>query len=97
LLYDHHVYILPWRSVKPAQYQINVRVMRFDAVPGETVILNAHWVVLEESTRQILLEQESQIQLPLYSKDYNDLVAVQSQALGELSRDIAEAIHPLSE
>jgi uncharacterized protein len=97
LLSEHHVYILPWRGVRPVQYQINVRIMRFDALPGETVIMDAHWVVLEEDTRQILLEQGSQIQLPLFTRDYNDIVATQSQALGELSREIAEAIHRLSD
>jgi uncharacterized protein len=97
LLPDDHVYILPWRGVRPIQYQITIRIMRFDAMPGETVKLDARWVVLEEDERRIPLEQGSQIQLPLPGKEYNEIVAVQSQAIGELCREIAEAIQTLPE
>jgi uncharacterized protein len=97
LLYNDHVYSFPWRSVKPIQYQIMVQILRFDAVPGEMVILDARWVLMEEDPRRMLVEQRSQIQIPLSSKEYNEIVAAQSQAVGKLSREIAAAIQTLPE
>jgi uncharacterized protein len=96
LLPDSNVYILPWRGMRPIHHQITIRIIRFDTFPGETVFLDARWVLLEEDDRQILLEQGSQIQIPLPGEEYDDIVAVQSQALGELSREIAEAIQTLA-
>jgi uncharacterized protein len=95
LLPDSNVYILPWRGMRPIDHQITIRIMRFDTFPGETVFLEARWVLFEEDDRQILLEQGSQIQIPLPGEEYDDIVAVQSQAFGELSREIAEVIQTL--
>jgi uncharacterized protein len=97
LLYNDHVYSFPWRSVKPIQYQIMVQILRFDAVPGEMVMLDARWVLMEEDPKRMLLEQRSQIQLPLSSKEYNEIVAAQSRAVDNLSREIAAAIQTLPE
>jgi uncharacterized protein len=95
LLPYNNVYILPWRGMRPIHYQITIRIMRFDTFPGESVFLDARWVLLGEDDRQILLEQGSQIQLPLPGEEYDDIVSVQSHALGVLSREIAEAIQTL--
>jgi uncharacterized protein len=95
LLPDSNVYILPWRGMRPIHYQVTIRIMRFDTFPGESVFLDARWVLLGEDDRQIFLEQGSQIQLPLPGEEYDDIVSVQSHALGELSREIAEAIQTL--
>jgi uncharacterized protein len=95
LLPDSDVYILPWRGMKPIHYQITIRIIRFDTFPGESVFLDARWVLLGENDRQILMEQGSQIQLPLPGEEYDDIVSVQSYALGELSREIAEAVQTL--
>lgn len=95
LLPADQVYVFPWRSVKPVQYQITVRIMRFDAVPGDMVILDARWMILEREGRLMLLEQGAQIRIPFTGKGYEDIVSAQSQALGELSRDIAAAVQVL--
>lgn len=95
MLPDDQVYVFPWRSIKPFQYQITIRIMRFDPVPGETVVLDARWVILERGGRRILLEKGSQIRIPFLGKGYDDIVSAQSMALGQLSRDIAEVIQTL--
>jgi len=95
LLSDHMVYVFPWMAVQPVQYQITVRIMRLDAVPGEAVILDAHWWILGKNERGVVQEQRSQIRIPLSGKGYNDIVAAQSMALGELSREMALAIQTL--
>ena len=96
LLPDDQVYVFPWRSVKPFQYQITIRIMRFDAVPGETVTLDARWIILEREGRLMRLEQWAQIRIPFTGNGYEDIVSAQSQALGELSREVAAAIQNLS-
>jgi uncharacterized protein len=95
MLPGDQVYVFPWRSVKPVQYQITVRIMRFDAVPGDRVNLDARWMILEREGRQRLMEQRSQIRVPFSGKGYDDIVSAQSMALGELSRDIAAAVQAL--
>jgi uncharacterized protein len=95
LLPGDQVYVFPWRSVKPVQYQVTVRIMRFDAVPGDRVTLDARWMILEREGRQKLMEQRSRVRVPFSGKGYDDIVSAQSQALAELSRDIASAVQAL--
>lgn len=56
-------------------YQITLRIIQFDPVPGETVILDAHWFILERKGRRILLEKGSQIRIPFLGKGYDDIVS----------------------
>lgn len=95
LLPDDQVYVFPWRSVKPVQYQVTIRILRFDAVPGETVTLDARWIILEREGRRMLLEQGSQIRIPFTGKGYEDIVSAHSRALKEFSREIAATIQNL--
>jgi len=97
LLSGDQVYVFPWRSVKPFDYQITVRIIHFDAVQGEMVNLDARWVISEQEGRHMLLEQGSQIRIPFSGKGYENIVSAQSQALGELSREIAAAIQGFSQ
>jgi uncharacterized protein len=97
LLPEDQVYVFPWRSVKPVQYQIVIRIMRFDTVPDETVTLDARWIISEREGRQMLLEKGSQIRIPFTGNGYEDIVSAQSQALGELSREIAATVQTLPE
>lgn len=95
MLQGDQVHAFPWRSVKPFQYQITVRIMHFDVVPGEAVILDARWIILEREDRRRLMEQRSQIRVPFSGKEYDDIVSAQSMALGELSAEMASVLKSL--
>lgn len=95
LLPGRQVFIFPWKSATEVRYQIVVRIIRFDPKPDEQVGLDAYWAVLGGESQKMLFDKTTHIRLPLSGKSYNDIVGVQSMALGELSREIAEAIMTL--
>jgi len=97
LLATDQVYVFPWRTGISIRYQVTIQVLRFDAVPGEGVALDAHWVILGDDGRRMLLMRGSRVRQPVSGTEYNDIVAAESLALGELSRDIAAALQTLSE
>lgn len=96
LLATNRVFLFPWKDAAPVRYQIAVNIIRFDAKSGEEAILNARWTILGKKGRKVLRMQKSAIQKPIYGQDYEAIVSAQSQALGELSRDIAGVIKALS-
>ncbi len=96
LLTTDQVYVFPWRTGISIRYQVTVQVLRFDAVPGEGVALDAHWVILGDDGRRMLLMRGSRIRQPVLGTGYNEIVAAESLALGKLSRDIAAALQSLS-
>jgi len=97
LLSTDQVYVFPWRTGISIRYQVTIQILRFDAVPGEGVALDAHWVILGDDGRRMLLMRGSQVRQPVPGTGYNDIVAAESLALGRLSRDIASALQTLSE
>lgn len=74
-----------------AQVRVLVDVQRLDAVPGESVTLEALWSVRRteqtESQRGRFLTTE-----PVAGKDYEAIAAAHARAVAALSRDIARAI-----
>lgn len=74
-----------------AQVRVLVDVQRLDAVPGESVTLEALWSVRRteqsESQRGRFLTTE-----PVAGKDYEAIAAAHARAVVALSRDIARAI-----
>ena len=96
LLTTDQVHVFPWRTGVSIRYQVTVQILRFDAVPDEGVALDAHWVILGDDGRRMLLMRGSRIRQPVLETGYNGIVAAESLALGKLSRDIAAALQNLS-
>lgn len=76
-------------------YRVSIEVQRFDATPGESVLVDAVWVVRKSaggpsrSGRTVASE-------PVQGKDYAAIPAAYSRALARLSGDIAAAIRSLA-
>jgi len=92
LLATDRVFLYPWRTYMPVDYQITVDVVRFDGEPGKEVFLVARWNVMGADKKTLFAMQRSDIREQTDTGGYEGLVAAQSKALGHLSQEIAEAV-----
>ncbi len=92
LLATDRIAIFPWTGAPHIDYRVAVEIITFDGAPGNTVMLNARWSVIEEETQKVLADKKSQITVPTADADFRGLVTAQSKALAALSSEIAAAI-----
>lgn len=81
----------PWQKSEAPDYQVMVEVLRFDAGPDDAVHLIANWSVngREGAPRR------ADFTVPTASHDFEDLVRSESEALLQLSREIAAELRRL--
>jgi hypothetical protein len=92
LLGTPRIYLYPWRTSLPIDYQVVVDVLRLDGRLGEAVWLTARWTVLAGPEKKLLKADRANFHEPVAGPDYAALVAAQSRALARLSQEIAAAI-----
>ncbi len=90
LLESDRVVEFPWANFMVPEYRIPVTVHRFDGSLGGEVVLDATWAIARNATRQSLVVRKSVITEPVQGADYAALVTASSQALAELSKEIAD-------
>ncbi|MCP3869768.1 MAG: membrane integrity-associated transporter subunit PqiC [Gammaproteobacteria bacterium] len=85
----------PWeRALKPA-YQVAIDIRRFDLVRPREVRLTALWRILGDEGGELHMISKSDITQPVWGDGFESQVAAQSQALEQMSREIATAIRSL--
>jgi len=89
--------ILHTRGPEPADYQVQVEVIRFDGRLGGDASLLARWTILGEDNKKLLLTRKSSFKEATGGPSYEALVAAQSRTVEALSREIAGTIKGLSE
>lgn len=82
----------PWKSFAGVDYQVVLRVKRFEASPGQKVELLAHWSLYGSDPRKALVEGDLDISEPISAKGYDEMVAAQSRLLQKGASRIAQAI-----
>jgi len=92
LLPGVQIQLYPWRTPEPIDYQVIMEVIRFEGRLGEVAWLDSRWNIFQGPERRLLHTGQSNINEPVMGPKYADLVAAQSRALGQLSREIARAI-----
>lgn len=92
LLPTNRIYLYPWRTSVPLDYQVVVEVVRFDGRLGDAAWLVARWSLFGGPERKLLKMNRIDLRQPVTGGDYAALVAAQSQALAQLSQEIAQAI-----
>lgn len=75
----------------PPVWRVRVDIMRFDTVPGDSVTIEAQWVVRPPGHRAMALGHTVAHE-PVASRDYGALVEAHDRALATVSADIAAAI-----
>ena len=95
LLGTSRVVMLPAEVKLPVQYRLVVDVLRFEAESDGQVLLKARWALIDPSAEVALAMRESSFRQPFAKADPDAQVAALSAALGDLSREVAEAIRRL--
>ena len=85
--------IYPWSRSTPLDYQVIINVTRFDADVSGTVILTADWEIIRSSDSKSMGQDKATYSEAAGSSDYPAIVAAQSRAVEQLSRNIATAIN----
>ncbi len=91
------VVIYPWKDPANPDYRVSLEVHQFEGRMGDSVLLNVTWTLRGRSDdAEPFIVRRSVIRKPASGAGYDALVAAQSQALADLSGEIASAIMPLS-
>lgn len=97
LLSTQHMYLYPWIGSASLDYRIEVDVTRFDATQDGDATLNARWTILAGHSKEILVRKHSVITQEAGGTGYAALVAAESGALEQMSREIAAAIKAIAQ
>ena len=76
----------------PADYRLEVDVLRLDGNLGGQVVLISQWALLETEQDNLILMRRAEYQEPAADNTYKGLVLAKSRTVETLSRDIAAAI-----
>jgi hypothetical protein len=69
--------------------------VQFDGSPNGQATLIARWNLVRAGERKLLASRQSIISVPVGAPGYQALVAAQSRAVEQLSREIAAALKTL--
>ena len=91
LLQTDRIVPYPWLRSQQPTYQVQVEVLRFEPNAEQVVELWARWLILDDARKTIGLK-ESHLTKPMRDKSTEASVAALSEAVADLSRDIASVI-----
>jgi uncharacterized protein len=94
LLQTDRIVAYPWERSQRPTYQIQVEVLRFEPNAEQVVELWVRWTVLDDAKKTIGLK-ESYLTKSARDKSTEASVAALSEAVADLSREIAGAIRNL--
>ncbi len=93
LLGTDRIAMHPWQRWVPIDYQVIVRVLRFDRAAKGDIVLRARWGIVHPDEQKFALATKKDFSEPADpSGDYESMVAAQSRVLDKLSREIARDI-----
>ena len=95
LLATDRVAVYPWEVDFKPHYRIALDIRYFEGQLGENLVLDVVWRVSGRESQRIQAAKASVINEPLAAADYESLVAAKSQAIAQLSREIAQEIRKL--
>jgi len=96
LLQTDNVGVFPFIRRELLDYNITVYVTRFDGLPGDQAHLRARWSILDGKRKKSLFEKHTVASHPTENDTTEALIAAKSITLGQLSREIAQAIEEIS-
>jgi len=95
LLGTQRILVRPPSKILPFDYQVAIDVTRFEVARSGMVKLSARWRVLNPSERSMVMMRKSSSDRPILSSGFESTVAAMSDAVAELSRNIADAIRSI--
>lgn len=86
----------PWGAFGSVDYRIFIYFLRFDATPGQSVNLEADWIIFNEKSRQIVKNGHTSIERAVKNDSYQTIANSLSKTLGlfgyEMSNSLNESI-----
>lgn len=95
LLPAQRVVVYPWDRSKDIDYQVVVKVLRFDRSIGGDAVLQVRWSLKSPTNENELLARETRHAKRPAGEDYQATVAAMNQVLNDFSRDVAAAVRGL--
>jgi uncharacterized protein len=95
LLQSDRVTVHPWPGRERPIYQLEIDVLSFETDTAGTAHLAARWLLRDVALGQTLAEKEVRLTASAAATPIEQPVASLSQALGELSREVASGISEL--
>jgi uncharacterized lipoprotein YmbA len=95
LLPAQRVVVYPWDRSKDIDYQVVVKVLRFDRSIGGDAVLQVRWSLKSPTNENELLARETRYAKRPAGEDYQATVAAMNQVLNDFSRDVAAAVQGL--
>ena len=92
LLRTDRVVLHPWSAQQRPAYQVEIDVLSFEPDTAGTAHLAARWVLRDVASRQTIAEKETRLSDSAAGGSAEQSVASLSQALGDLSVEIAKVI-----
>ncbi len=92
LLSTDLIAVYPWSPANRPRYQIEIEVLRLEANSERNGQLFARWSVLDSADKKVAVVKESRITRSAKEKSTDGSVAALSEAAGDLSREIADAV-----
>jgi uncharacterized lipoprotein YmbA len=96
LVPTERIYLYPWRTSLPIDYQVAFDIVRCDGRLGESVDLVVRWRLLGGGEKDVLAIKRTRIREAVNGADYDALVSAHNRALAVLSRQIAATIQAAS-
>ncbi|MCX5899923.1 MAG: PqiC family protein [Proteobacteria bacterium] len=97
LLGTERIELYPWRPSLPIDYQVRVRITRFDGTAGDAAVLIAYWSICGKDGATGLLERKTVISEKAEGGGVEGIVQAQNRALETLSREIAAALQKIAQ
>lgn len=92
LLRTDRIVTYPWPVDRKPTYQIEIDVLRFEANSARDAQLFARWAISDGGNKKIISVKETRVLRQAKEKSTEGSVAALSEALGDLSREIADAV-----
>jgi uncharacterized lipoprotein YmbA len=97
LLKSERLVRYPWPNSRRVTHQVEVEVLRFEPNSSREAELSARWAVIDTATKQSLANKTSFIKRPVKNDAKEAAVDALSEALADLSREIAEAVRAVAQ
>jgi len=86
------IIVYPWSPANRPRYHVEIEVLRFEANSEHNGQLFARWSVLDAADKKVAVVKESRVIRNAQEKSTAGSVAALSEAVGDLSREIANAV-----
>jgi len=94
LLPSKKISTYPWKRSTPVNYQVSVKVTRFDHTEGGETVLSVRWSIHSGEGTELLTRETRYAESPA-GDSYPATVAAMNRALAQFSREVASAVNGL--